>query len=120
MDLVWPGFAYSNLDFSWQVPAMAQFHQQLGSIARLITFDSRGMGLSDRISEQHPPTLETRMADAVAVMDAAGSTRAALLGHDATGPLAILFAATSPERTSALILYSTFASGQWSPDYSWA
>jgi class 3 adenylate cyclase len=120
VDLLWPGVAFSNLDALSHVPQCARFLQQLGSIARLITFDPRGVGLSDRISEQQLPTLETRMADAVAVMDAAGSTRAALLGADATGPLAILFAATYPERTSALILYSTCATGRWSPDYPWA
>jgi class 3 adenylate cyclase len=120
VDLLWPGVAFSNLDALSDLPESARFLQQLGSVARLITFDPRGTGLSDRISEQKLPTLETRMADAVAVMDAAGSTRTALLGADATGPLAILFAATYPERTSALILYSTYASGRWSPDYPWA
>src|SRR5207342_1851411 len=101
VDLLWPGVAFSNLDALSHLPESARYLQQLGSIARLITFD-------------------TRMEDAVAVMDAAGSTRTALLGHDATGPLAILFAATYPERTSALILYSTYASGRWSSDYPWA
>jgi pimeloyl-ACP methyl ester carboxylesterase len=120
VDLLWPGVAFSNLDALSDLPESARFLQQLGSIARLITFDPRGTGLSDRVSEQELPTLETRMADAVAVMDAAGSTRTALLGADATGPLAVLFVATYPERTSALILYSTYASGRWSPDYPWA
>ncbi len=119
VDLVWPGQTYSHIEYQWQIPPVARFLQQLGSIARLIMFDQRGTGLSDRVPEQHLPTLETRMADAVAVMDAAGSARAALLGHDSTGPLAILFAATYPERTTALILYSTYASGRWSPDYPW-
>jgi class 3 adenylate cyclase len=120
VDLVWPGVGFSNLDLQWQMDSWARFPHQLGTITRLITFDPRGWGLSDRISEQQLPSLETRMADAVAVMDAAGSTRAALFGADATGPLAILFAATFPERTSALILYGTYASGRWSPDYPWA
>ncbi len=108
MDLVWPGVTFSNIDHHWPRAAWDRFLHQLGTIARLITFDPRGWGLSDRISEQHFPSLETRMADAVAVMDAAGSTRAALLGMDATGPLTILFAATYPERTSALILWHLY------------
>jgi len=120
VDLLWPGVAFSNIDVHLHLAESARFLQQLGSIARLITFDPRGTGLSDRISDQQLPTLETRMADAVAVMDAVGSTRTALLGSDATGPLAILFAATYPERTSALILYSTYARGRWSSDYPWA
>jgi len=120
VDLLWPGVAFSNIDVHLHLAESARFLQQLGSIARLITFDPRGTGLSDRISDQQLPTLETRMADAVAVMEAAESTRTALLGSDATGPLAILFAATYPERTSALILYSTYASGRWSSDYPWA
>jgi DNA-binding SARP family transcriptional activator/class 3 adenylate cyclase len=120
VDLLWPGDSFSNLDALSDLRESGRFLQRLGSIARLITFDPRGTGLSDRISERQLPTLETRMADAVAVMDAAGSTRTALLGADATGSLAILFAATYPERTSALILYSTYASGRWSPDYPWA
>lgn len=106
VDLVWPGQTYSNIEYQWQVPPISRFLRRLGSITRLITFDPRGTGLSDRGLGETLPSLESRMADALAVMDAAGSDRAAFLGHDATGPLAILFAATYPDRTAALLLYS--------------
>jgi pimeloyl-ACP methyl ester carboxylesterase len=76
-----------------------------------------GWGLSDRIGSAELPTLEAQMGDVLAVMDAVGSERAVLLGTDSTGPLAILFAATHPERTVALILYATYARGTWAPDY---
>ncbi len=120
VDLLWPGSTYNNLENQWHIPAIARFLRRLGSSARVIVFDPRGTGLSDPVTEQHLPSLETRMMDALAVLDAVGSARAFLLGHDSTGPLAILFAATYPERTVALILYSTYARGLWAPDYPWA
>lgn len=116
-DLVWTGLGYSNMEYMWRFPKTRGFLQKIGSSGRLIYFDPRGMGLSDRIGSAELPTLEAQMGDVLAVMDAVGSERAVLLGTDSTGPLAILFAATHPERTVALILYATYARGTWAPDY---
>ena len=114
--LIVPGFV-SHLEQAWEDPAYARFLQQLSSFSRLIRFDKRGTGLSDRSVEI--PTLEQRMDDVRAVMDAAGSKRAALFGISEGGPMSVLFAATYPERVSALILYGSIAKGAWSPDYPW-
>jgi pimeloyl-ACP methyl ester carboxylesterase len=114
-DLVFvPGFV-SHVEHSWEEPGLARFFQRLGAFSRLIRLDKRGTGLSDRISEI--PTLEQRTDDLRAVMDAAGSTRAALLGISEGGPVAMLFAATYPERTRALVLYDSYARLAWAPDY---
>jgi pimeloyl-ACP methyl ester carboxylesterase len=107
MDLIPAGTGYSNIEFMWQLPGMARYLGRLASFARIVQFDPRGVGLSDRLSIERLPTIETRMADTLAAMDAVGSERACLLGSDATGPLAIVFAATYPERTAALILFGT-------------
>lgn len=118
IDLVYvPGWV-SNLDYAWEYPPYAQVFERLGSFARLIRFDKRGTGLSDR--EAGFPTLEQRMEDVRAVMDAVGSERAALLGTSEGGNMSLLFAATYPERTTALVLYGCFAKGLWSDDYPWA
>jgi pimeloyl-ACP methyl ester carboxylesterase len=116
LDLVMvPGFV-SHVEFAWEDPAYAQFLQQLASFSRLILFDKRGTGLSDRITGI--PTLEQRMDDVRAVMDAVGSQRAALFGVSEGGSMSILFAATYPERTSALVLYGTIAKGWLVDDIS--
>ena len=99
--VVVPGFV-SHVELTWQVPAMTEYFQRLASFCRLIRFDKRGTGMSDRVTGV--PTLETRMDDVRAVMDAVGSERAALMGVSEGGPMSILFAATYPERTSALVL----------------
>jgi class 3 adenylate cyclase len=117
IDVVWTGIGYSNIEVAWRMPNWRRFLRRIGSISRLIFLDTRGMGLSDRIGGGQLLTLETQMGDVLSVMDAVGSGRAALFGMDATGPLAILFAATYPERTAALILYGTYARGSWAPDY---
>jgi class 3 adenylate cyclase len=118
LDLIYvPGWV-SNLDYAWEYPGYARVFERLGSFARLIRFDKRGTGLSDR--EVGFPTLEQRMEDVRAVMDAVGSEHAALLGTSEGGNLSALFAATYPERTVALILYGCFAKGIWAPDYPWA
>lgn len=118
IDLLYvPGWV-SNLDYAWEYPGYARVFERLGSFARLIRFDKRGTGLSDR--EVGFPTLEQRMEDVQAVMDAAGSERAALLGTSEGGNMSALFAATYPERTEALVLYGCFAKGLWAPDYPWA
>src|SRR5215475_9127235 len=102
-DLVFvPGFI-THLDMQFEMPLTASFFARLASFCRLIRFDKRGTGLSDRLSGI--PTLEERMDDMRAVMDAAGSSRAALLGFSEGGSMCIVFSATYPERTSALILY---------------
>jgi class 3 adenylate cyclase/predicted alpha/beta hydrolase len=108
-DLVFvPGFI-SNLDVQWEDPGFAHLLNRLCAFTRLILLDKRGTGLSDRIDDHHLPTLETRMDDVRAVMDAVGSGRAALLGASEGGPMSILFAATYPQRTRTLILYGSYA-----------
>ncbi len=114
LDLVFvPGFI-SHLDLQWADPRIARFLDKLASFSRLILFDKRGTGLSDPVAA--PAPLEDRMDDVRAVMDAAGSERAALFGLSEGGPMSILFAATYPERTRALILCGTFATGSLDPD----
>lgn len=106
-DLVFvPGFI-SNLDHYWDEPTVAHFLARLGSFSRLVLFDKRGTGLSDRLGTL--PTLEERMDDVRAVMDAVKSERAALFGMSEGGAMSMLFAATYPERTQALILYGAYA-----------
>ena len=106
-DLVYvPGFI-SNIDLYWDTPAMAHFLARLGAFCRVIIFDKRGTGLSDRTGS--PPTLEERMDDVRAVMDAAGSERAAVFGVSEGGAMSMLFAATYPERTQALVLCGSYA-----------
>jgi class 3 adenylate cyclase len=118
LDLVLvPGFV-SHLELDWDEPRSARFLERLASFARLIRFDKRGTGLSDRPGGL--PDLETRMDDVRAVMDAVDSKRAALFGYSEGAPLAILFAATYPERTSALVIYGGYARRIRTDDYPWA
>jgi class 3 adenylate cyclase/DNA-binding winged helix-turn-helix (wHTH) protein len=117
-DLVLVAGFVSHLDMDWAHPAHTRFLDRLGSFSRLIRFDKRGTGLSDRPGGV--PDLETRMDDVRAVMDRAGSERAVLFGYSEGGPMAALFAATYPERTEALVLYGSYARRLWSPDYPWA
>src|SRR4051794_2904881 len=118
LDLVLvPGFV-SHLDLDWEEPGYSHFLMRLASFSRLIRFDKRGTGLSDRPGGL--PDLETRMDDVRAVMDAAGSERAALFGYSEGGPMACLFAATYPERTTGLVLYGTYAKrADPDGDYPW-
>ena len=120
VDLLMIAPAYSNIELFWAIPSFGPFLTALGSIARLVLFDPRGAGLSDPLSVDHLPTLETRVSDALTVMEAAGSDRPAVFGMDSTGPLAIFFAATYPERTAALVLFGTLACGLRDEDYPWA
>ena len=113
------GVGYSNVEFLWHLPPVARYLRRLASSWRIVLFDPRGMGLSDPLTAERLPTLETRMADAAAVMDAVGSERAAVMGTDSSGALAIFFAATYPARTTALILFATGSCGLWMPDYPW-
>src|SRR5262245_37106908 len=113
IDLVFAGWGYSNIEYAWRIPNQRAFLQKIGSVGRLIYLDRRGMGLSDRIGGGELPTLENQMGDVHSVMDAVGSDRAALLGTDATGPLAILFAATYPDRTAGLVVYGSEPRESW-------
>jgi class 3 adenylate cyclase len=118
MDLVIAFPFVSHLDLLWENPALSHFVRRLGSFARVILFDRRGVGLSDPVTGA--PTLEERMDDVRAVMDAAGSERAALLGMSEGATMCMLFAATYPQRTSALVLWGAMARSTAAPDYPWA
>ncbi len=118
VDLVYiPGWV-SNIDWMWACPELVNFLQELGKICRVILFDKRGTGLSDRIVELS--TLESRMDDIRAVMDAIGSEKAVLFGHSEGGSVSALFAATYPNRTIALITFGVFAKRRYAPEYPWA
>jgi class 3 adenylate cyclase len=110
----------SHLEAGWDEPLHARFRRRLASFSRVILFDKRGTGMSDRVADRDLPTLEQRMDDVRAVMDAAGSERAAILGQSEGGSMAMLFAATYPERTTALITLGAFARRVWDPEYPWA
>jgi class 3 adenylate cyclase len=111
-----PGWI-SHLELAWDSPENARWYRALASFARVIVYDKRGTGMSDRSAEQF--SLETRMDDLRAVMDAAGSRRAVLFGVSEGGPMSLLFAATHPERTSALVIYGSFPKRTGAPDYPW-
>lgn len=118
-DLLFVPGALSHVELWWEEPASASFFRRLASFSRLILFDKRGTGLSDRVSDSALPTLEERMDDVRAVMDAANSERAVLLGFSEGGPMCALFAATYPERTRALVLYGSFATWRKSSQHPW-
>jgi class 3 adenylate cyclase len=106
------------VEYLWSEESLTRVMDRLTRFARVITFDRRGSGLSDPLAGA--PTLEEQMDDVLAVMDAAGSERAAIAGTLEGGPMAALFAATYPDRVSALVLYATFSRSTWAPDYDWA
>ena len=112
-----PGFV-THVELQWELPAFRRFAERLASFSRLILFDKRGTGLSDAVASA--PTLEERIDDVRAVMDAAGSERAGLLGISEGGPMSVLFAATHPGRATALVLYGAMARTTEAPDYPWA
>ena len=120
IDLVLTWGWLSHIEVSWEDPDIADFLTRLAAFSRLILFDKRGTGMSDRVTESQLPPLEQRMDDVRAVMDAAGSSRAALLGISEGGTLSILFAATYPDRTSALVLYGSWATWLKEDGYPWA
>jgi pimeloyl-ACP methyl ester carboxylesterase/class 3 adenylate cyclase len=111
------GFA-THLELQWESPPFAHFFERISSFSRLIIFDKRGTGLSDPVTEA--PTLEERIDDVRAVMDAAGSERAALFGISEGGPMSVLFAATHPDRVIALVLHGAMGRTTEAPDYPWA
>lgn len=112
-DLVFVPGIISNLEHQWDEPMQAAFFRRLGSFSRLIRFDKRGQGLSDRVERM--PSIEQRMDDVRAVMDAVGSERAALLALSEGGPMGIVFTATYPDRIDKLILWNTFPRIAWDP-----
>jgi class 3 adenylate cyclase/pimeloyl-ACP methyl ester carboxylesterase len=108
----------TQLEQLWEAPANRRFLERLTSFSRLIMFDSRGTGLSERVLEAY--TLEQEARDALAVLDAAGSERAALITYAQGGLVGALLAADHPERVGALIMYASIARTSWAPDYEWA
>jgi pimeloyl-ACP methyl ester carboxylesterase len=115
--VVVPGFV-THLEVDWENPGIRHAFERLAKFARVISFDKRGTGMSDPLDDV--PTLEQRMDDVRAVMDAAGSERAVVLGISEGAPMCILFAATYPERTTGLVLVGAMARSTWAPDYPWA
>ena len=109
--LLVPG-TLSHVELYWELPVNEYILKRLTSFARVIVFDKRGQGLSDRVAEQ---SLEERIGDVRAVLDAAGSKRATVFGWSEGGPMSLFFAATYPERTSALVMFGTFASMRAEP-----
>jgi pimeloyl-ACP methyl ester carboxylesterase len=117
VDLVWAPGIMSHLDLDWDLPSKARFIERMSSFCRLIRFDKRGTGLSDRPTVA--ATLEERIDDIRAIMDAAGSARAVILGTSGGTPMACLFAATYPQRTRALIIWGGMARFTRTADYPW-
>jgi pimeloyl-ACP methyl ester carboxylesterase/DNA-binding winged helix-turn-helix (wHTH) protein len=120
VDIVFVMGWVSHLEYFWRHHAFASFLDRLASFSRLILFDKRGTGLSDRVPIDQLPTLEQRMEDVHAVMDAVGSERAVLVGVSEGGPMCSLFAATYPERTAGLVMIGTYAKRIRDEDYPWA
>ncbi len=119
LDIVFVMGWISHLEYFWKDPHFAYFLNRLASFSRLILFDKRGTGLSDRVALHELPTLEQRMDDVRAVMEAVGSERAVLVGVSEGGPMCSLFAATYPEKTSALVMIGTYAKRIKDDDYPW-
>jgi serine/threonine protein kinase/alpha-beta hydrolase superfamily lysophospholipase len=119
IDLIFVMGWVSHLEWFWREPSFAGFLRGLAGFCRVILFDKRGTGLSDRVPLDELPTLEQRMDDVRAVMEAAGSRRAVLCGVSEGGPMTALFAATYPQRTLALIMIGCYARRLWAPDYPW-
>ena len=117
VDIVFVMAWTTHIELMWKEPTLARFLSRLAAFSRLILFDKRGTGLSDRVPDDRLPSLEVRMDDARAVMDAAGSERAIVMGFSEGGPMATLFAATYPARTIALVLFGTSACWRPTIDY---
>jgi class 3 adenylate cyclase/pimeloyl-ACP methyl ester carboxylesterase len=120
LDLVYAHGWVSHLDMQWDGPQLAAFLSRLASFSRLIIFDKRGTGLSDRVALNELPTLEQRMDDLRAVMDAAGSEKASIFGVSESGAMCLLFAATYPSRVRSVLTFGTYAKRIRSADYPWA
>ena len=119
LDIVFVMGWVSHLEYFWREPSFDRFLRRLASLGRLIVFDKRGTGLSDPVPVRELPTLDERLDDVRAVMEAAGSERAVLLGVSEGGPLCTLFAATYPEKTDALIMIGSYARRLADADYPW-
>jgi len=117
VDLVFLPGLFSQVEYQWEEPTFARFLGRLSSFSRLIPIDARGTGLSDRAPVL--PPMEEQMDDVLSVLDAVGSSSAAFFGLSQAGPMAIMFAASHPERTRALVLYATYASPRQQKDYPW-
>jgi class 3 adenylate cyclase len=117
VDLVYAQGAYTHLEINWELPAFRRYCERLAEFSRLILFDKRGMGMSDRVPGA--TTLEERMDDIRAIMDAVGSKRAAVMGESEGGPLALLFAAAHPERTAALVLQGAEVRERTDDEWPW-
>jgi class 3 adenylate cyclase len=117
VDLVYVNGAFTHLEAIWELPAYRRFCERLGEFARLVLFDKRGMGMSDRVSGA--ATLDERMDDIRAILDAVGSSRAAVMGESEGGPLSMLFAAAHPERCAALILQGAEVRERTDEDWPW-
>src|SRR5215212_10374409 len=113
-----PGFV-SHVELTWQLPGLSRFVERLAAFSRVIAFDKRGTGLSDPVPVSELPTLEQRMDDLRAVMDAAGSERAVVVGVSEGGPMATVFAATHPGRVAGLVLIATTARFRRADDAPW-
>jgi pimeloyl-ACP methyl ester carboxylesterase len=112
-----PGWI-SQIEHLWELPALRRYLERLATFSRVILFDKRGAGLSDRVLREY--TVEQEMDDALAVLDAAGSERVALLTYSLGGPIGALLAANHPERVGALVMYASVARTSWAEDYDWA
>ena len=118
IDLLYVPQSISAMEHIWDHPRVARFFAQIAGFSRLILFDRRGSGMSERMEE--PASLEEQMDDVHAVLDAAGAEKAAVAALYEGGSMAMLFAASAPERVTHLVLYATYARATWAPDYPWA
>jgi class 3 adenylate cyclase/pimeloyl-ACP methyl ester carboxylesterase len=119
IDLVYIGPWVTHIEYRWELPQYASYLRRMASFSRLIMFDKRGFGMSDPVPADQLPNLETRMDDLRAVVDEVGSDRAVLYGASESGMLDLLFAATYPERTLALVIHGSYPSARWEPEAPW-
>jgi class 3 adenylate cyclase len=118
-DFVYVGPWVTHLEYRWEFPPYASYLRRIASFSRLILFDKRGFGMSDPVPADLLPNLETRMDDIRAVMDEIGSERAVVYGASESGMLSLLFAATYPDRTLALVIHGSYPSARWEPEAPW-
>jgi pimeloyl-ACP methyl ester carboxylesterase len=119
IDLVYVGPWVTHIEYPWELPQYASYLRRIASFSRLIMFDKRGFGMSDPVPADQLPNLETRMDDLRAVVDEVGSDRAVIYGASESGMLDLLYAATYPERTLALVIHGSYPSARWEPEAPW-